>query len=251
MSTAPICGMRKPGPLFSGKGEMTKTAILVDGGFYRKRAAKLWGKKSPRERAEELIGYMFKHLDKTDGPCIRELYRIFYYDCPPLRDTVYHPLRGNINFGKEETYQWALDFFDELKRQRKVALRLGRLSSNGSHFALKPDAVKRLCSKRITVDDLGDNDFAVSFVQKGVDMRMGIDISSLAHEGIVNQVILISGDSDFVPAAKAARRKGIDFILDPMGHKISDDLFEHIDGKETFVSEGDPQPRKRRKATVR
>ena len=33
-----------------------------------------------------------------------------------------------------------------------------------------------------------------------------------------------------MPAAKLARREGIDFILDPMWSDIADDLFEHIDG---------------------
>ena len=66
--------------------------------------------------------------------------------------------------------------------------------------------------------------------QKGVDMRIGIDIASLAYKKLVNQIILISGDSDFVPAAKQARREGIDFILAPMGATIKADLFEHIDG---------------------
>ncbi len=47
---------------------------------------------------------------------------------------------------------------------------------------------------------------------------------------LVDQIILISGDSDFVPAAKLARREGIDFILDPMWNPIKPDLFEHIDG---------------------
>ena len=46
-------------------------------------------------------------------------------------------------------------------------------------------------------------------------------------------IILISGDSDFVPAAKQARREGIDFILDPMRSPIKEDLFEHIDGMRT------------------
>jgi len=40
----------------------------------------------------------------------------------------------------------------------------------------------------------------------------------------------LSGDSDFVPAAKLARREGVDFVLDPMWQNIDDDLFEHIDG---------------------
>ena len=64
-------------------------------------------------------------------------------------------------------------------------------------------------------------------------MRIGVDISSLAFKRQVNQIILISGDSDFVPAAKQARREGIDFILDPMRSTIKDDLFEHIDGIRT------------------
>ena len=36
--------------------------------------------------------------------------------------------------------------------------------------------------------------------------------------------------ASFVPAAKLARREGIDFILDPMEATIRPDLFEHIDG---------------------
>lgn len=34
-----------------------KTAILVDGGFYLKRAYALFGDKTPKQRADELIEY--------------------------------------------------------------------------------------------------------------------------------------------------------------------------------------------------
>ena len=54
-----------------------KTAILVDGGFYRKRATSLWGKKTPEKRASELIAYCNEHLRyqiKYDPE--RKLYRI-------------------------------------------------------------------------------------------------------------------------------------------------------------------------------
>nr|WP_243735402.1 NYN domain-containing protein [Xanthomonas oryzae] len=47
-------------------------------------------------------------------------------------------------------------------------------------------------------------------------MRIGIDISSLALKHQVDQIVLFAGDADFVPAAKLARREGIDFVLDPM-----------------------------------
>ena len=61
-------------------------------------------------------------------------------------------------------------------------------------------------------------------------MKIGLDIASLAYKNYVDKIILISGDGDFVPAAKLARREGVDFVLDPMWNNIDDSLFEHIDG---------------------
>lgn len=217
---------------------MTKTAILVDGAFYRKRAAYLRGKKSPSARANELYAYCMGHIRNQRDPAFhedRELYRIFYYDCPPLKKTVYHPfLKRGIDFGRSETYQWAEDFFAELKKKRKVAVRMGELSDANAHFELAPGKLKSLLQGSITMDDLEERDFTISFEQKGVDMRIGIDIASLTYKKQVSQIILIAGDSDFVPAAKMARREGIDFILDPMEATIKDNLFEHIDGLETI-----------------
>lgn len=214
---------------------MKKTAILVDGAFYRKRAFYLRGDKSPIDRANELYAYCMAHIrdegKDSDHREERELYRIFYYDCPPLKKTVYHPaLKCGIDFGKSDTYRWANAFFEELKKKRKVALRMGRLSDAGAHFALSADATKALCRKERSVEDLTESDFTISFNQKGVDMRIGLDIASLAYKKQVDQIILLAGDSDFVPAAKLARREGIDFILGPMEATIPKDLFEHIDG---------------------
>ena len=45
---------------------MIRTAILVDGGFYQKRAYSLFGKKSPKERADELLSYCHRHLKTRD-----------------------------------------------------------------------------------------------------------------------------------------------------------------------------------------
>lgn len=211
---------------------MIQTAILVDGGFYRKRAKFLWGKKTPAKRANEMYAYCMTHIrDCYDFKDMRSLYRIFYYDCPPLDKVVYHPLlRKNISFKNRETFEWTNSFFDELKTKRKMALRLGNLSDERAGFTIDKDTLKKLCSGKINISDLTEADFNINFEQKGVDMRIGIDIASLSFKKQVQQIILISGDSDFVPAAKLARREGIDFILDPMRSNIKDDLFEHIDG---------------------
>lgn len=214
---------------------MAKTAILVDGGFYRKRAPRLWGMKNAAERAKELQTYCNMHLRDKDGNESRQLYRIFYYDCAPVgRRSVYHPLTGkNVDLDKSNTYQWATAFLEELKRRRKFALRLGELSGQ-SYYNLTPAATKSLFLKQRTLDDMTEKDFVFVSQQKGVDMRIGIDIASMAYKKQVDQIILIAGDSDFVPAAKLARREGIDFILDPMWADIKSDLFEHIDGLQSY-----------------
>ncbi len=69
-----------------------------------------------------------------------------------------------------------------------------------------------------------------SLTQKGVDIRIGCDIAALSYKHLVDCIVLMSGDSDLVPAAKVARREGIDFILDPMWNQIDPSLLEHVDG---------------------
>lgn len=209
-----------------------KTAILVDGGFYRRRAYAAFGDKTPKERADELYSYCKRHLN-THGES-NELYRIFYYDCPPMTAQIYHPLtKKAVNFAKSDTYTWANDFFNELKKKRKVALRMGELSEQQAHYRLKNNILNKLMRGDISVSDIKERDFLFNVEQKGVDMRIGLDIASLSYKKQVNQIVLISGDSDFVSAAKLARREGIDFILDALHTNIKLNLFEHIDGLRT------------------
>ena len=203
------------------------TAILVDGGFYRKRAYALFGDKNPQERADELLEYCRRHIRKSRS----NLYRIFYCDCPPSTKVLYHPLlRSEINLAKSDQYRWSNAFFSELLEKRKVALRRGEELESQRGYTLKPEPTKKLLAGRIMVDELREQDFFLDIKQKGVDMRLGLDISTLAERGLVNQIVMIAGDSDFVPAAKHARRSGIDFILDPMWSPITDSLSEHVDG---------------------
>ena len=209
-----------------------KTAILVDGGFYRRRAFVAYGDKSPSERADELYAYCKRHLT-THGEH-NELYRIFYYDCPPMTRQVFHPLTQKpVNFAKSDTYTWAYNFFNELKKKRKVALRMGELAEQQAHYVLKNNKLNQLIRGQISVQDLTEKDFLFNVEQKGVDMRIGLDIASLAYKKQVVQIVLVSGDSDFVSAAKLARREGIDFILDALHTNIKENLFEHIDGLRT------------------
>lgn len=76
---------------FFMRGNMSRdllTAIIVDGGFYRRHARTLFGEKTPAERADELITYCRRHVKNEHA----DLYRIFYYDCPPSEKVLFHPL---------------------------------------------------------------------------------------------------------------------------------------------------------------
>ena len=139
---------------------MTRTAILVDGGFYRKRASFLWGKKTAEERAKELTAYCQAHLRDTDGHESRQLYRIFYYDCEPIgRRSIFHPfLQKNIDLDKSDTYTWTFNFLSELRRRRKFALRLGTLAGQ-SHYNLRPEVTKQIFTGRRDIRSVTEKDF--------------------------------------------------------------------------------------------
>lgn len=209
----------------------TLTAVLVDAGFFIKRTARIYGKQTPEATARRLHRIALDHLNDDRGHRVARLYRIFVYDAPPAEWRGHSPVsKQSINYGCSAAADWRRGFHRYLRSLRKVALRLGHIPTTDIHWQLRPDAVKALINGRREWSGIGDADFRLDLRQKGVDMRIGLDIASLAYKRQINQLILISGDSDFVPAAKLARREGIDFVLDPMWSTIRSDLHEHIDG---------------------
>lgn len=252
-------------------------AILIDGGFFLKRLPHLV---TPALCATpEGIAGCIRHLCHNHVKALtgcdskdwnRYIYRIFYYDAIPYEGKAHHPIDNHsIDFAKSHVAIQRHALFDCLRKQRKVALRLGKVTREHD-WALLPFLTKTLLRSRQWTSALeglapveGEEEVnlrlsaeqARSLValrdlwasldggavrlglrQKGVDMRIGIDIAALALKKQVDTLILVAGDSDFVPAAKLARREGIDFILDPLWQKINADLFEHIDGLQSGLS---------------
>lgn len=211
---------------------MLKTAFLVDGAFFIRRYHQLFPDshtKSGDDIARSLQAAILQHLRHEKRPQ-RALYRTFFYDCPPLQKRVQNPVsRCGHTLGNTPEAIQRSQLHKALIKQRKFALRLGRIADETS-WILKPDPLRRLLRGDINVGDLTEQDVTLNLRQKGVDMRIGLDIASLAYKKQVDQLVLIAGDSDFVPAAKHARREGMDFLLDPMWNRINEDLREHIDG---------------------
>lgn len=110
-----------------------------------------------------------------------------------------------------------------------MALRLGFLKDSGE-WSIKSDVLKKLLNGKLNLSEVKETDISYNLRQKGIDMKIGIDIATLTLKKNVDQIVLISGDADFVPASKLARTEGIDFILDPMWNNIDPALMEHIDG---------------------
>lgn len=218
-----------------------KVAVLIDGGFFVKRFNALYNK-DRKLSGEQVANYLYamahKHVGKKNI-----LYRIFYYDCMPLDKKAHNPITHKaVDFSKTPEYKFRIDLMEALKQKRKVALRVGTLRGNGD-WEIRPAATKDLLKKNITIEDLKEDDVFLSVRQKGVDMKIGVDIATLALKKFVDCIVLFSGDSDFVPAAKLARREGIDFILDPMKANVEPQLFEHIDGLKSVQ----PYPNKEEK----
>lgn len=220
---------------------MIRTAIMIDGAFFIRRARRIFGALDPGQLASRLYRHSCAHAAQKGVPLHESLYRIFFYDCPPLQKKMHHPLTGKaIDYSKSEKSNWRSAFHDVLRRTPKVALRLGVLDDINCSWAISNDNIKKLCAGKIQIADLREDDVTLNVKQKGVDMRIGLDIASVAYKKQAQRIVLISGDSDFVPAAKLARREGMEFILDPMWASIKPDLQEHIDRLKSYFPK--PQP---------
>lgn len=140
-----------------------RTAFLIDGGFFLRRYYRLVGSKTPEAAAKGLHDMCCQHLypkkrtnpDPNEPTTKRrsELYRIFYYDCPPLSKKAHNPVTGKaIDFSTTPLYAWRLRFLDELKKLRKVALRLGYLDDG--YWILRGEPLKWLLNRNVEVEDL-------------------------------------------------------------------------------------------------
>jgi hypothetical protein len=57
-----------------------------------------------------------------------QLYRVFYYDCPPIEKRVENPIsKRGVSLQKSDEAVFRKAYFEELKQLRKLILRLGHL----------------------------------------------------------------------------------------------------------------------------
>ncbi len=212
-----------------------KVAILVDGDFFircykshlKKQSVDKYEDLNPERLACTIHTYCLKHINKEN----EELYRIFFYDCKPLDKKVHYPhTQRALDLSKSSIYKERTALHKHLISKPCLALRLGYLDTNNARWVIRDqEKEKKLFNRKISIEEFQNDDFIYHAKQKGVDIKIGLDIATLALKKLVQKIVLISGDSDFVPASKLARVEGIIFTLDPMGNHIRGDLEEHID----------------------
>jgi uncharacterized LabA/DUF88 family protein len=204
----------------------SKVAILIDGGFFKQRFKEL---NKPavitpttvmpiplKKDIQALIkDVMSKVQTKSGDTCKDTLFRTFYYDSLPYSKILENfDKKGERDFGKSRVCLEQTKFIESLKSIEQFALRMGELSFSG--WKLDP-----YNSKTPPTPD---------FRQKGVDMKIGLDMAWLAGKRTVDKIVLVTGDSDFISPIKLVRREGILVYLYPMGQtQLKVALTEHAD----------------------
>ncbi len=188
-----------------------RVAVLIDGSFFIRRVQFFYRKyfsHCQRLTAEQTVDVLQRlvtsHLT-VDNNGYQHLYRIFFYDALPLDIKVHLPIKINnetnhrvIDFAKTDENLYRKSIIQQLKKQRKVALRMG-IVKHSKEWKLNTQTLKRLLKGDIEFSELTNDDFIYDIRQKGVDIKLGVDIATLAFKKQVDKIVLIAGDSDFVP----------------------------------------------------
>ncbi|WP_297070229.1 NYN domain-containing protein [Thermococcus sp.] len=145
-------------------------------------------------------------LKLSDKICPGKRLRTYYYNAPPYQSSPPTPQ-------EKERYQKAIKFFSYIDRLERF------------------EVVKGKTVKRYTAEG------KAYFTQKGVDVRLAVDLVRLSWAGHIKIAVLIAGDNDFVPAVKAAKDAGVIVKLYYSKNSSSDELISAVDEAEEITKE--------------
>jgi uncharacterized LabA/DUF88 family protein len=108
-----------------------------------------------------------------------ERMRSYYYSCMPYQDSPPTSAQS-VRYARMDA------FIYNLKKLKRFEVRLGKL---------------------IFIPKMND------YIQKRVDVLLAVDLVRMSWDHQIDAAILITGDSDFVPAIEAAKDAGVSTIL--------------------------------------
>lgn len=109
--------------------------------------------------------------------------RTYYYNCMPYKSL--SPTSGEI-----ARYESMQRFVNSLENLDRYEVKLGKLEYRGRK-----------------------TDGSPVFQQKRVDILLGCDLVLLSAKQRIEKAILITGDSDFIPAIQIAKNEGVEIEL--------------------------------------
>jgi uncharacterized LabA/DUF88 family protein len=171
--------------------ETHRVAIFVDGAYLDKIL-------EPLRRGRKVDFHLFLGNVVKKAGSDREIIRIYYYHCLPYQS-------DPPTTEQSQKLSNAQRFFRALQRTSRFEVRLGRLAYRGDNSEGKP-----------------------IYEQKRVDLLLGIDLTLHAARRTVDEVFIVAGDSDFIPAITAAKSEGIVTYL-VHGLYPHDDLLDEVD----------------------
>jgi uncharacterized LabA/DUF88 family protein len=199
-----------------------KFAILMDGGFIKKKLQARHHHFPTVAEIESEVARIKAHPAVADYT----LLRVYFYDAPPASGNLTNPISGvTTDLSKHQHHSTNLGLQQALEVQPDFALRLGDTAIHG--WALGDAALMNIKDHGPRL--LEARDLVPNIEQKGVDLRIGLDIARLSLCKLADIVVVVTGDSDMIPAFKFARREGIRVYLDNMSHGVRRELKAHCD----------------------
>jgi uncharacterized LabA/DUF88 family protein len=154
---------------------MSRLAIFIDGGYLDALAEDEFHLRIDYEKLVNKI----KEVVASKTPESVDLLRALYYHCLPYQSNP-PTAEEAMRYGKKRS------FFAALKRIPRFNVREGRLNFKGIDKKGKP-----------------------IFQQKRVDLMLGLDFALLSGKRQITHAVIVSGDSDLLPAFHVAKEEGI------------------------------------------
>ena len=159
---------------------MASLAVFIDGGYLDKALADQRG----RVRLDyQRLGDRVREIVSGSSTEDVDHFRTYYYICPPYQAE--HPTEEQSRL--VAGYQ---RFTHAMRTLRRFEVREGRLQFRGYDGSGRP-----------------------IFQQKRVDLLLGLDVALLSAKQQITHIVLLAGDSDFLPAVEVAKREGVSFWL--------------------------------------
>lgn len=183
-------------------------AVMLDGGYFTKRFQRLHHRFPAVDDATDFCAELMRGLEDF------RLYRAFFYDAEPYDRASRNPISGQVvDFADTPVARNYRSLLHGLDQAPNFAVRRGETMMRGWKLG---DATLRAIQKD-PATQISDRSFVPDIVQKGVDMRIGLDMAALALKRLVQAVVVVTGDADIVPAMRFARREGLRTYLHTMG----------------------------------